>query len=162
MKLALKALDTLVSPVGSIYAQARKALRTALAAPRPEIQVMVDPAALTAAAAYAPVRIVTPDDAEIAQAAKFEKAYQNNRTALAAPSEDIEALRRDAERLRGLLREAREYLPEHHPIAESLFPRIDQALQEVPIDLNAEWGLAVDAPKEPATEPAIARGEVPR
>jgi hypothetical protein len=36
MKLALKALDTLVSPVGSIYAQARKALRAALAAPRPE------------------------------------------------------------------------------------------------------------------------------
>ena len=61
-------------------------LRAALAAPSPEIQVMVDPAALTAAAAYAPVRIVTPDDAEIAQAAKFEKAYQNNRTALAAPS----------------------------------------------------------------------------
>ena len=35
MKLALKALDTLVSPVGSIYAQARKALRAALAAPEP-------------------------------------------------------------------------------------------------------------------------------
>ena len=61
----------------------------------------------------------------------------------------------EIERLRGLLREAREYLPEHHPIAESLFPRIDQALQEVPIDLNAEWGLAVDASKEPATQPAI-------
>ena len=38
----------------------------------------------------------------------------------------------EIKRLRGLLREAREYLPEHHPIAESLFPRIDQALQEVP------------------------------
>ena len=92
MKLALKALDTLVSPVGSIYAQARKALRAALAAPRPEIQVMVDPAALTAAAAYVPVRIVTPDDAEIAQAAKFEKAYQNNRAAppAAAPRPEPE------------------------------------------------------------------------
>jgi hypothetical protein len=45
---------------------------------------------------------------------------------------EIKRLKADNERLRGLLREAREYLPEHHPIAESLFPRIDQALQEVP------------------------------
>jgi hypothetical protein len=79
------------------------------------------------------------------------------------PDDNLLWYKADNKRLRGLLREAREYLPEHHPIAESLFPRIDQALQEVPIDLNAEWGLAVDAPKEPATEPAIrARGEVPR
>jgi type II secretory pathway component PulM len=92
-------------------------LRAHLAAPRPEIQVMVDPAALTAAAAYAPVRIVTPDDAEIAQAAKFEKAYQNNRTALAAPSEDIEALRRDAELGR--------WIREETPPIEEIAARVD-------------------------------------
>jgi hypothetical protein len=40
MKLALKALDTLVSPVGSIYAQARKALRTHLAAPSEDIETL--------------------------------------------------------------------------------------------------------------------------
>ena len=202
MKLALKALDTLVSPVGSIYAQARKALRAALAAPRPEIQVMVDPAALTAAAAYVPVRIVTPDDAEIAQAAKFEKAYQNNRAApppaaprpepeqkfdhsigadrfkvvrgifwwhikigdsptehgkfrssgaaqkmaddllrefrngafaqnaLAAPSEDIEALRRENERLRGLLTDASKAVWMNYD--GDLLDRIEAALKEVP------------------------------
>jgi hypothetical protein len=57
---------------------------------------------------------------------------------------EIKRLRADNERLRGLLREAREYLPEHHPIAESLFPRIDAAM-------------------EPDAEPAIrAQGEVPR
>ena len=57
---------------------------------------------------------------------------------------EIKRLKADNERLRGLLREAREYLPEHHPIAESLFSRIDAAM-------------------EPAMEPAIrARGEVPR
>ena len=32
--------------------------------------------------------------------------------------------------LRSLLTEARSYLLKHHPIAESLFQRIDQALQE--------------------------------
>lgn len=31
--------------------------------------------------------------------------------------------------LRSLLSEARSYLPEYHPIAESLFPRIDAALR---------------------------------
>lgn len=33
--------------------------------------------------------------------------------------------------LRSLLTEARSYLPESHPIAESLFPRIDAALRGV-------------------------------
>jgi hypothetical protein len=36
----------------------------------------------------------------------------------------------EIERLRGLLQEAREYLPTHHPIAESLFLRIAQALAQ--------------------------------
>ena len=44
----------------------------------------------------------------------------------------IDHTRAEVERLRGLLREALEYLPEHHPVAESLFPRIKEALQEPP------------------------------
>ena len=78
-RLAAPSLAVTVDP--RLTPDEATAISSALAAPRPEIQVMVDPAALTAAAAYVPVRIVTPDDAEIAQAAKFEKAYQNNRAA---------------------------------------------------------------------------------
>jgi len=74
MKLALKALDTLVSPVGSIYAQARIALRTRLAAEQPKQE-------------HFAVLAIACKDKEIDRL-----------------TDENEALRRDAERLRGLVR----------------------------------------------------------
>jgi hypothetical protein len=79
MKLALRALDTLsaytlVSHEGSIYAQARKTLRAALA--EPSLKVSVDPTAFTASA--------FSQAAVLEQAEAFETAYQTKSAALNA------------------------------------------------------------------------------
>jgi hypothetical protein len=41
-----------------------------------------------------------------------------------------EIFRNGMYQLRSLLAEARSYVPGHHPVAESLFPRIDAALRK--------------------------------
>ena len=57
-------------------------------------------------------------------------AFEHLRTHLAAPSEDIETLRRDAERLRGLLAEAQKAVWMNYD--GDLLDRIEAALKEVP------------------------------
>ena len=98
MKLALKALDTLVSPVGSIYAQARKALRAALAAPEPVFDGQSGHPVMLPRAPE-PVLGLISDEVraalKAADAVESQEAYRT-RTPAAAPSEDIETLRRDA------------------------------------------------------------------
>ena len=61
--------------------------------------------------------------------AEEREAAEALRTALAAPSEDIDALRRENERLRELLTEAKDLAWSFG--ADSLFDRIEAALQEV-------------------------------
>ena len=95
------------------------------------------------------------------------------RARLAAPSEDIDALRRDAERLkaerdeqlRGLLLDIRKDSQSSHwhrdidASMDALTALVSSALDA----WTAPAATTVDASKEPATEPAIrARGEVPR
>ena len=149
MKLALKALDTLVSPVGSIYAQARKALRAALAAPRPE--PVADPFNCPKCGRH-DYGLYGQCLSCSAQPAPFA----------AAPSEDIKALRRDAERYRYLRnRDPAEVMSKEGKDAGCWIDceekdDIAYMLQLLTgDDADAAIDAAVDASKEPATEPAI-------
>ena len=80
---------------------------------------------------------------------------------------DADALRRENERLREALREIADETYDSWTNGAKAQRIAESVLKEVPIDLNAEWGLAMDASAapaasavEPATEPAIrARGQ---
>ena len=118
MKLALRALDTLsaytlVSHEGSIYAQARKTLRAALA--EPSLKVSVDPTAFTASA--------FSQAAVLEQAEAFETAYQTKRAALddaLAEPKQKSAFQVDAERYRWLRGEVQ---GSHTPLAQVVWKR---------------------------------------